>query len=249
MKKICSLAVISISAIVLSSATFTNTNIEWKKIDDGLHYGTYVSPKKSTLGDQTFDILKISPEHYNFNLHSAKENGEETRTAEQWAADKKQIAVINAGMYMRDHKTNLGYMKNYDFVNNPRINKDNTIVAFNRKNDSLPEFQIIDRQCQDWDTLKDQYHSFTQSIRMMDCNQRNKWSQQNKKWSMVVIGKDTQGNALFIFARSPYTVHDFIDILSDAPLDLYNLMYLEGGPEASFYINHNGTEVKKNGEL
>ena len=150
-------------------------------------------------------------------------------------------------MYMRDHKTNLGYMKNYDHINNERVNKDNTIVAFNRKNDSVPEFQIIDRQCQDWDALKAQYHSFTQSIRMMDCNQRNKWSQQNKKWSMVVIGKDKQGNALFIFVRSPYTVHDFIDILSDAPLDIYNLMYLEGGPEASFYINHNGTEIKKMG--
>jgi len=82
---------------------------------------------------------------------------------------------------------------------------------------------------------------------MMDCDQKNKWGKQNKIWSMVVIGKDKQGNALFIFVRSPYAVHDFINILSNSSLDLYNLMYLEGGPEASFYVNHNNTKINKIG--
>lgn len=246
-KNIFYLVLVTIPVFMLLSATETNNAIQWKKIDKGLHYGTYKSPKKSILGDHTIDILKISPEHYNFNLHSSKEKGEETKTAKDWAKQKKQIAVINAGMYMADFETNVGYMKNYDLVNNPRLNKDNTIVAFNRKNDSVPEFQIIDLECQNWDELKTQYHSFTQSIRMMDCKQKNRWSQQNRIWSMVVIGKDKQGNALFIFTRSPYSVHDFIDILSASPLDLYNLMYLEGGPEASFYLNHNNTVVEKMG--
>ena len=231
----------------ISSSTFSDKEIKWSKIDDGLYYASYTSPKKSIVGDNTIDILKISPAVYDFNLFSAKKKGEHTRTADNWAEEKKQIAVINAGMYQRDHATNLGYMKNYSFTNNTRLNNDNTIVAFNRKTDSVPEFQIVDRKCQDWESLKMQYNSFTQSIRMMDCHQKNKWSQQNKKWSMVVIGKDKEGNALFIFTRSPYSVHDFIDTLANSSLDLYNLMYLEGGPEASFYLNHNGTKVGKMG--
>jgi hypothetical protein len=111
----------------------------------------------------------------------------------------------------------------------------------------VPEFQIIDMKCQNWEILKDKYHSYTQSIRMVDCSQKNRWSQQPKKWSMVVIGKDKKGNTLFIFSRSPYTVHDFIDILLEAPLDIYNLMYLEGGPEASFYLDHNEAKIAKMG--
>lgn len=216
--------------------------LDWKTIDDGLQLAAYQSPKKSILGDNMITILKIDPTQYNFNLFSAKEKGEHTRTASQWAADKKQIAIINAGMYQMDHATNLGYMKNYDFANNSRVNKDNTVLAFNRKDTTVPTFQIIDRTCQDWEILKEKYHSFSQSIRMVDCNQKNRWSQQNKKWSMVVIGKDIDGNALFIISRSPYTVYDFVNILLQSPLKLYNLMYLEGGPEASFYLDHNGTK-------
>ncbi|QWX83365.1 phosphodiester glycosidase family protein [Cellulophaga sp. HaHaR_3_176] len=247
MKNSLSILVAIIALTTLSSSNFSNDEIEWKKIDEGLFYTEYLAPKKSTLGDSKISILKISPKLYNFNIHSAKEHKQSVRTAANWAKEKNQIAVINAGMYMRDYATNLGYMKNFDFVNNNRLNSDNTIAAFNRKNDSVPEFQIIDLKCQNWESLKNQYNSFTQSIRMMDCNQTNRWGQQSKKWSMVVIGKDKQGNALFIFVRSPYSVHDFIDILSKSSLDLYNLMYLEGGPEASFYLNHNGTTVEKMG--
>jgi len=225
----------------------TTSEITWKKVDDGLHLGAYISPNKSKIGDNIVTILKIDPSKYNFNLLSAKRKDKEIKTAKQWAVENKQIAVINAGMYQADFKTNLGFMKDYNFTNNGRLNKDNTIIAFNRKVDSVPEIQIIDRTCQDWEVLKEQYSSFSQSIRMVDCKQKNKWGQQSKKWSMVVVGIDKEGNTLFIFTRSPYSVHDFINILLTPELNIYNIMYLEGGPEASFYLNHNETEVAKVG--
>jgi uncharacterized protein YigE (DUF2233 family) len=248
MKYLLPLIFASIAILLFSFNNFSDAGeINWNKIDEGLYYAEYDAPKKSRIGDSKINILKISPKLYNLNLLSAKENGERIKTAKKWAEDKNQIAVINAGMYMQDFATNVGFMKNFDFTNNGRLNKDNTIAAFNRKNDSVPEFQIIDRTCQNWDQLKDQYNSYTQSMRMVDCNQKNKWGQQSKKWSMVVIGKDKEGNALFIFTRSPYSVHDFINILLNSSLEVYNLMYLEGGPEASFYMNHNETKVEKMG--
>lgn len=223
------------------------SEIPWQKLDEGLFFAEYASPKRSFMGDSKITMLKIAPSEYEFVLSSVKEPNEKIKTAKQWANSHELIAVINAGMYQGDFKTNVGYMKNYDLVNNGRVNKDNTILAFNRKDENVPAIQIIDRTCQDWTTLKNQYNSLTQSIRMVDCNQRNKWSRQPQKWSMVVIGMDQSGNALFIFTRSPYSVHDFIDILLDSPLNLHNLMYLEGGPEASFYLNHGGKEVGKFG--
>jgi len=210
----------------------------WKKLDTGLFVTEYTSLKKSTHGNSVFTILKIDPKVYDFSLFSAKEKTEYTRTAPQWAKDKKQIAIINAGMYQMDHATNLGYMKDFGFTNNARVNKNNTIVAFNRIHDTVPEFQIIDRTCQNWEVLKNSYQSFSQSIRMIDCNQKNRWSQQKKRWSTIAIGTDKKGNALFIISRSPYSVHDFNNILLKAPLNINKVMYLEGGPEASFYLNH-----------
>jgi len=223
------------------------TSIAWKKIDKGLFSVDYKSPQKAILGNQIITIIKINPKYYNFNLLSAKEKGEHTRTAKDWAITKKQIAVINAGMYQADHATNLGYMKDYNFSNNNRLNKDNTIIAFNRKDSIVPEIQIIDRTCQNWEELKNKYNSFSQSIRMVDCNQKNRWGQQNKKWSMVVIAIDKKENALFVSVRSPYSVHDFINTLLKAPLNIKNIMYLEGGPEASLYLNHNGKTIEKMG--
>jgi uncharacterized protein YigE (DUF2233 family) len=221
--------------------------ITWREVDKGLQLGEYVSPIKSTLGDSKVTLLKISPAEFDFKLVSAKEPGERIRTASDWCGSRKLVAAVNAGMYREDYKTNVGYMKNYGFVNNPTLNKDNTIIAFNRKDASVPPVQIIDLQCQVWDSLKGHYDSFTQGIRMVDCHQQNMWSQQDRKWSMVVMGMDLDGNALFIFTRSPYSVHDFINILLASPLRLKNAMYLEGGPEASLYMNHNGIEVMRCG--
>jgi hypothetical protein len=221
--------------------------IHWKKVDTGLYIASVDSPLKASVGDSKITVLKINPKYYHFKLISAKESKEPNKTAKEWAKSRNLVAVINAGMFQEDYKTNVGFMKNYDFINSRRMNKHNTVTAFNRKTPDVPEFQIIDLKCQDWNILKTKYHSFVQGIRMIDCRQRNRWSRQDKKWSMVVIGMDKKGNALFIFTRSPYSAHDFINILLQLPLSIYNAMYLEGGPEASFYLNHKGIEIRKFG--
>ena len=124
------------------------------------------------------------------------------------------------------------------------MNHDNAMLAFNRKTEEVAEIQIIDLRCQDWNVLKDQYYTYIQGIRMVDCKQKNRWSIQPKEWSMVIIGMDKRGNVLFIFSRSPYRVHDLIEMILDLPLNIYNAMYLEGGPEASLYIKSHDFEFK-----
>lgn len=228
--------------------TIDYSKINWEKIDEGLLYTEMPSKLKSEFGDSKIIILKINPEYYDFYLMSAKETQVYSlKTAEDWAKEKDLIAVINAGMYMDDLRTNAGYMKNYDFVNNDRLNEYKSILSFNRKEECVPEIQIIDLENQNWSDLKTKYNSYVQGIRMIDIYQTNRWSQQNKIWSTVCIGIDKEGNALFVFCRSPYSVHDLNNILLESPVNIYNLMYLEGGPEASFYLNHNGKEVKKCG--
>ncbi len=247
MKKLIFVTLFLIFCCGLSGLQLLNT-LSWEKLDDGLFLSEYTSPIESSLGNNIITIVKIDPTYYDFNLFSSKEKNEEAKTAKLWGKQENLSIVVNAGMYnLDDYATNMGYMKDYDFVNNPKLNHDNAIAVFNRKDETVPEVQIIDLKCQDWDVLKTKYNSFTQSIRMVDCKQTNRWSEQDKKWSMVVMGTDKSGNVLLIFTRSPYAVHDFINILLSAPLDLYNLMYLEGGPEASLYINHNGTTIAKMG--
>ncbi len=211
---------------------------KWNQIDTGLSFMNLCPKKKSSYGDSKIRILKINPEYYKFDFFSSKELSEKNKTVKEWANDKGLVAAINAGMYRGDYKTNVGFMKNYDFFNNPEMTSDNCVVAFNRKDEDVPLFQVIDLQFQNWDSLKNKYNSFAQGIRMVDSNQKNRWSYQEKMWSIAALGSDKKGNALFMFSRSPYRVHDFNNILLNSNINIKNAMYLEGGPEASFYVGH-----------
>ena len=91
------------------------------------------------------------------------------------------------------------------------------------------------------------YNTVIQNLRLIKRPGENRWSQQEKKWSEVALGEDKNGNILFIFCRSPYTMHDFNNILLKLPIDIVCAQHLEGGPEASMYFNAGGLEIENFG--
>ena len=212
----------------------------WKRIDDGLFLGEFNSQKIS--------LVKIDPKYYAFKLLCASEKNRLRMTAKQWCQKENLISSINAGMFQTDRITNVGYMKNFNHINNPRLNtRYKAVLAFNPVDATVPEVRIIDLKCHDFEGLKDKYRTLIQGIRMTSCYQENVWEKQDKMWSIAALGTDKSGNGLFIFTESPYSVHDFTNILLSLPVSLYNAMYLEGGPEATLYFSANGGECEKIG--
>ena len=65
--------------------------------------------------------------------------------------------------------------------------------------------------------------------------------------SMVTGATDITGNIYFIFTRSPYTHQKMIDFLIQLIPDIRTTVYLEGGPEASLYVQTNDTIISKIG--
>lgn len=239
-----------ISFIILISLSFTPSAISWQELEKGLYYASIDAPVKSSYADSKIDVLKIDPAYFKFNLLCAGEKKSNSKTADQWCDEYKMIAGVNASMFKLegDFKQSTGYMKNNKYANNNVLNASyKNIFAFNVKDSSLPSAHIIDLSCENWSVQKNNYSSFSQSLRMIDCSGNNTWQLQQKKWSMVLLGEDKGGNILFIFVRSPYRVHDYITMLKEMPLKLTRLMYLEGGPEASFYINHPKLKLSKAG--
>ncbi len=231
--------------------TFTNTKREykqWEILEEGLSYLEVRGPIRSSIGDSKIRILMVNPDRFKLELSNAKELKTSFKTAPRWAIKHNYIALVNAGMFQFDeHGTNTAFMKNGDFYNNAHLTSDNTVVAFDAKDRSVPPFQIIDRKYQKFDSLRTKYNTLIQGIRIIDEGQRIVWSQQKKYWSTVCIGEDKAHYAYFIFSRSPFSVHDLaINIKSVLP-DVKNVMYLEGGPEASFYINHPKKKVEMMG--
>ncbi|MFO7601273.1 MAG: phosphodiester glycosidase family protein [Candidatus Desulfacyla sp.] len=241
---------ILMAAGMIAGLCFAGTGIvqgtpksDWQGMDDGLQLGEFKSPQKSPTGAYPITVLKIDPNVYSLKLISASEHGDKSKTAKDWADAFRLVAAINASMYHEDHRTSTGYMKNFTHVNNRRINpKFGAFLAFNPLSPSLPPVQIIDRYEQDWEALIKNYHTVIQNYRMISLKGGNMWKPSDSIYSIAAVAMDTNGNVLFIHSRSPYSVHDFNHILLKLPLDIKNAMYVEGGPEATVYVNAGGKE-------
>jgi uncharacterized protein YigE (DUF2233 family) len=235
-------AVVLVLALIIDTSSGHCETNPWRELEDGLLVGEFETQPKPPFRDARILLVKVDPQKYSLKLLSASENGGKKMTVREWTEKYHLVAAFNAGMYQTDGATSVGYMKNFKHINNGRLNINNSVLAFNRVDASVPEIQIIDRECQDFGELKGKYQSFVQSIRMVSCEQKNVWSQQPTGWSTLAIGMDKNHNVLIIFSQQPYSVHDLIEILLSLPISIYNAMYLEGGPQASLYMStENGT--------
>ena len=226
-----------------SASRQTKPAIAWQQLSPGLQLGEYVPTLKSEIGDSKITILRVDPKFYAFRLLESVQFKDQHRTAAQWCQQQKLVACINAGMYEPDGRSS-GYMRSGKLLNNPTFNSDNSILAFGRPDGGQPEIKLIDRTCEaDWEQQAKRYQACSQSIRMIDCHRNNSWAPKPRRWSSAVWGMDADGYALLIFCRSPYTMHDYVDILLNSPLNIQQAMYLEGGPEASLYVK-SGTTVR-----
>jgi hypothetical protein len=210
----------------------------WQELAPGLDLGIFRAPLPSEIGDSKIRVLRIDPQRYKFRLLSASafENGR-ALSAKQWTQQNGLVAAINASMYQADYKSSVSLMRSGANINNPRLSKDMTILAFDNKSPEVPLVKIIDRECEDFKVWQKKYRTMVQSIRMISCTGKNVWTKQPQKWSTAAIGVDERDRVLFIHVSSPYSTHDLIDILKILPLSISRAMYAEGGPQAQLYIN------------
>ena len=234
-----------------SSQSYTTDRPAWYLLQKGMSYCEIDAPVKSILNDSRFFILKIDPVYYSFGLYTASEHNRENRPADLWARDFHLNIVVNAGMFnMANHTTNKGYLKNYSHYNNPRLNKKyNVMMALNPKHLSDTAMIISDMTCRDWNSLRLSYNSLCQGMRMIDGGGIPLvWSKRPGQFcSMVVGATDQGGNIFFAFTRSPYTHQQIIEFLLTLIPGLRTTVYLEGGPEASLYIQTTDTIIAKFG--
>lgn len=220
----------------------------WQNVSSGLEYGRFELAVASISGDSHVDIIRIDPKLYDFELLLASEQANQNRTIDKWVQEFKMTGGINAGMFQKDYSTGTGYLVNYQHKNNPsRHSAYNMYFVCNPKEADLPEAQMIDWQQPGAPELIAKYHSALQCIRMMATGGINVWSQQTDKWSEAALGQDTDGNILFIICCSPYTMYDLVNLLKQLPLNLDKMMHLEGGPEASLYIDTPILHLERNG--
>ena len=228
----------------------TCITITWDSLTPGIFFSDVDAPKKSILNDSKLSIVKIDPNKVEFSILSASEHENKSRTAPEWANEFGMSVIINAGMYDLDKTlSNKGFMQNFNHLNNPTLYPSyGGMIAFNPADTTINNFQILDLEHTPWDSVKTCYYSYSQGMRMIDCNGSPlTWNKKNQLCSMLLCAIDKDGFVYYIFSRSPYTHNEMIRFLLAMPFEITGAIYLEGGPEASMYINTPNKKIEKYG--
>jgi hypothetical protein len=221
----------------ISFADSANPTV-WKNLEPGLDLGIFKAPKKSAFGDSLIRVLRADTQFFSLKLlNSSALTPPKRHSVKKWANQNSLVSAINASMYQRNQVSSVSYMKTGKHVNSTWVSKDKTVLAFDPTEKNMPTIRIIDRECEDFSTLRKQYATLVQSIRMVSCKGENVWALQDRMWSTAAIGTDHHGRVLFIHVRSPYPTHELINMLLQLPIDLKRAMYVEGGADAQLYIN------------
>jgi hypothetical protein len=222
-------------------ASAADAKSPWQQLAPGMEFRLLTASKPGAVGDSRIAVLRIDPTLWELAFAGASQSGEPAgHTAREWCEKYNFTAAINAGMFKTDGKTNVGYLRFRDHVNNGQLNKYQSVAAFDPQDPKkLAPFRIFDLDAAGVSLssiLKD-YASAVQNLRLIKRPGLNQWPQQQRKWSEAALGEDREGRVLFIFSRSPFTMHDLNQELLAAGIGLVAAQHLEGGPEAQLYFH------------
>lgn len=232
-------------------AYYSKFHNKWVQIHPGMDYIEMDGPRILTIGDSKISILKINPENFTFELLSASQFDSTSMCVVDWAETHNLTVAINAGMYdvRRQLSSKALLQNNLEYSNNSKPYEGyNMVIAFNPLKKDLPSFDIIDLKCSSLESVKANYASIAQGLRMIDCNGVGMSWNKNPQWcSQLIVAKDDYQFIYFIFTRSPYSQNEMIKFMTQLETPLFNAIYMEGGPQTSMYIDADNERIEKLG--
>lgn len=230
---------VALSAVIFLFVSAVSADGIFKSVSKGVEYGIF-SPRAVGYPEPKIHIVRIDPGQAKLGLLLASEEKIENKTVSDWCKDYRMITAINAGMYLKDYKTNVGYLRKGSYIQNKRWNKKYlSVLAFNPKMPGIEPAVLVDVDTQDPGRILDKlsrYDAVVQNLRLVKGNGINVWGKSEKKWSESAIGFDRQGRVLFIFCRYPLDMWQFNENIKSLGLGITRMMHLEGGPIASLSI-------------
>ena len=232
----------------LAAGESTLESPPWKELAPGVELRTLEARPPSETGDSGITVLRVDPRIWRLELAGVDKTGESTgRSARDWAQRNGLAIAINAGMFLEDYTTHVGYLESKGLVKSSRINSYQSVAAFDPRDGAMqPPFRIFDLDVPgvSVETIRADYGSLVQNLRLIKRPGVNRWSQQDKRWSEAALGEDEAGRMLFIFSRVPFSMHDLIRELLQARIGIVAAQHLEGGRLAQLYVKVGGVELE-----
>lgn len=226
--------------LLMLSVLSCSPHSKWRRVDDGLYVGEFRLPSIPP-NNVSITLIKIDPHLYRFHLLCISELGHDPLTTKEWCLSYNLIGAINAGMYLEDGITNVGYMANYQHQNNPRINpRYKSVAGFNSVNEHDTPFFLFDLDETPMDSVICRYHSIVQNLRLIKRPRENRWNEENRRWCEAALAQDREGNVILIYCRTPLNMKTLNNALLSLPVNIECAQHLEGAQPASLYFSAKG---------
>lgn len=219
--------------------------MEWTRLSPGLEGRSFELEKKPEHGDGLLEVVRIDPAVATFEFALAASHHDLLRTAAEWAREQHFVVTINAGMYEKDFRSNVGYLRDGSVLNQKSWKASyQSALVFKPKEKGLPSVALLDREAPDFETRVAKYEAVVQNLRIIKGPPAvSVWSANKKKWSEALVAQDDKGRLLFMFSRTPYELADLAAKVLALPLGVVRAMHVEGGPEASLSIHAKGVSL------
>lgn len=228
--------------------TLSGTTLaSWKSLVPGIELGIFPTSFSSAVADSRIVVLRIDPKSWELVFLSVKDKSElPGLTAREWSTKHRLVAAINSGMYAKDYMTHVGHARFRDNIFSAKKNLYQSVVAFDPRRGGLPRFRIFDLDLPgvSLESIARDYGSAIQNLRLIKRPKINRWPQQEKRWSEAALGEDASGRILFIFCRSPFSMHDLNRELLNIGIGLVCAQHLEGGPPAQLFLDAGATQLE-----
>lgn len=216
--------------------------IEWRELQPGLEYGTLSLTESPSYGDGLLHVVRIDSGRSRIVVRAASALDGEKLTAAQWARREKLAVVINAGMYETDFSTHTGYLRIGNHRNNGAwVNAYQSLFVVKESGAAtLLDTRSLPKN-------HERFEAVVQNLRLIAGPGKNVWTQQPKRWSEAALALDASGRILFLFTRTPFSMHDLNERLLKSGLAIVRAQHLEGGPEASLSVHGGGLDLDLSG--
>ncbi len=224
-----------------STFNFQNISkgIEYQKIDLS-NYSEYAGE---------LHIVKINPKVLKPSVFISSELKEKPMTAKEWCNKYNINIAINLGMYHKDFSTHVGYLRNGDYINNPKFNQYKSALVINPIEKGLPYINILDLDKPEEKALIAKYKTAVQNLRLIKGDRINVWSKSEQKWQEASVGIDKSGNILLFFTKAQISMYEFNEILLRLPIQIIKAYHTDGGPPASLSIHINNFDLDLSGNI
>lgn len=207
----------------------------------GVEYLFFNAGRIGAAGGIGVHVLRIDPSRAKLKLLAASQYDKKLRTASEWCREFKLIAAINAGMFLKDYLTNVGYLRNGAHVQNGRWNgKYRSALAFDPQKPGLPPAIMVDLDTPDAKNITADYGAVVQNLRLMRANGVNVWEKSDRQWSEAAVGMDEDGRVCFVFCGTPMPMWKFNELVVSLQLGIVRMMHMEGGSLASLSVKGEG---------